>query len=114
MGKAYLQLGPAFAPHKGTYCCLHFIEEDRGTVCSRDHSQDAMTQARFALRWDWGSALWILLGSCADVILRSTMAVDVQSLGTGLLVAHSHQGGSLSLTQEMSLVLPSVCADQPV
>lgn len=56
--------------------------------------------------------MWILLGSCADVTLRSTMAIDVQSLGTGLLVAHSHQGGSLSLT--MSLVLPSVCADQPV
>lgn len=26
MGEAYLQLGPAFTPHKGTYCCLHFIE----------------------------------------------------------------------------------------
>lgn len=32
MGKAYLQLGLAFAPHKGTYCCLHFIEEGRETV----------------------------------------------------------------------------------
>lgn len=71
-----------------------------------------MSQASFALGWDWGSALWILLGSCADVILRSTMPANVHSLGTGL--AHSHQGELLSLTQKMSLVLRSVCADQPV